>query len=429
MALSGKRIYVGFGFGPIQAGVFLHAAYQSGNFGRLVVAEVVPGLVSAVRQAGGMAALNVAHPDRISQVQLESLEMENPDEPADRQRLIDAIAQADEIGTAVPSVAYYAAEGESSLHRILAQGLCKKEAVDGPRAVVYTAENNNHAAEILREKVFSEIPTRQREGVVRRVRFLNTVIGKMSQVMRDPGDIREHDLATITPSLGHAFLVEAFNQILISRIDFDQAFERGIDQLVEKTDLLSFEEAKLYGHNAVHALGGYLGALLGLQYMTQIDQVPGMRNFLRDAFIEETGRALIRKYAGFDDLFTPDGFQAYSDDLLQRMTNPYLLDTVQRVTRDPARKLGWNDRLIGTMRMIMGQGGEPRRFAMGAAAAMLVLKEGKYSSQVLEELWGAIAPDPKQKEEILGRIERSAYQLGQWLAGQNPRFEHGWLKD
>ncbi len=39
MTLTGNRTYVGFGFGAIQAGLFLYEAFQSGNFGRLVVAE------------------------------------------------------------------------------------------------------------------------------------------------------------------------------------------------------------------------------------------------------------------------------------------------------------------------------------------------------------------------------------------------------
>jgi len=50
MALTGKRTFVGFGFGAIQAGLFLYEAYQSDNFGRLVVAEVLPDRVDAVRR-------------------------------------------------------------------------------------------------------------------------------------------------------------------------------------------------------------------------------------------------------------------------------------------------------------------------------------------------------------------------------------------
>jgi hypothetical protein len=48
---QGQRTFVGFGFGPIQAGLFLDEAYRSRSFGWLVVAEVLPEIVSAVRGA------------------------------------------------------------------------------------------------------------------------------------------------------------------------------------------------------------------------------------------------------------------------------------------------------------------------------------------------------------------------------------------
>jgi mannitol-1-phosphate/altronate dehydrogenase len=57
------------------------------------------------------------------------------------------------------------------------------------------------------------------------------------------------------------------------------------------------------------------------------------------------------------------------------MTNPLLRDTVERVTRDPRRKLGWNDRLAGTMRIALSAGIEPARFARAAAAALEALRE------------------------------------------------------
>jgi len=51
---AGDRTFVGFGFGPIQAGLFCLEAQQSGAFDRLVVAEVAPALVAALRRAGGV---------------------------------------------------------------------------------------------------------------------------------------------------------------------------------------------------------------------------------------------------------------------------------------------------------------------------------------------------------------------------------------
>jgi hypothetical protein len=92
MALTGNRTYVGFGLGAIQSGLFLHEAYQSGAFHRLVVAEVLPEVVSAVRCAGGKIVINIAHQDRIEQSNLDSIEVLNPLVPDDRQQLIDAIA-------------------------------------------------------------------------------------------------------------------------------------------------------------------------------------------------------------------------------------------------------------------------------------------------------------------------------------------------
>ena len=196
------------------------------------------------------------------------VEIRLPASESDRGFLIDAISAAGEIATAVPSVQHYVSEGPGSIHRMLAQGLRRKAESGGPRAVIYAAENHNHAAEILEEAVLGEIPAHERPRVRAHVRFLNTVIGKMSGLVSDPEEIRERGLATVTPRLPRAFLVEAFNRILISRINFgetvpDGAFRRGITIFEEKDNLLPFEEAKLYGHNATHALAAYVGACPG----------------------------------------------------------------------------------------------------------------------------------------------------------------------
>jgi hypothetical protein len=84
--------------------------------------------------------------------------------PPDAARLIDAVAEAQEISTAVPSVRFYVRAGLGSIHHILAQGLRRKAITGGPRAVVYAAENHNHAAEILQAAVFDEIPAGEKEA-------------------------------------------------------------------------------------------------------------------------------------------------------------------------------------------------------------------------------------------------------------------------
>ena len=57
---------------------------------------------------------------------------------------------------------------------------------------------------------------------------------------------------------------------VIGRVRPAAGFARGITAFIEKDDLLPFEEAKLYGHNAIHALIGYLAHERGLTLMSQV---------------------------------------------------------------------------------------------------------------------------------------------------------------
>jgi mannitol-1-phosphate 5-dehydrogenase len=406
-----RKTFVGFGFGAIQAGLFLLEAKKTECFKRLVVAEIIPETVAALRANQGFFSVNIAHADRIETVTVGPVEVLNPNQPEERTVLLEALAEAQEIATAVPSVENYVGEGEGSLHLLLADGFQRKIETAGPRAVVYAAENHNHAAEILEAHVVDARPRRQPCRLSEKVQFLNTVIGKMSGLVGVAEDANETKLAKTTPGGRRAFLVEAFNRILISKIRFAEPFARGISVFEEKDDLLPFEEAKLFGHNAVHASAAYLGRLYGATKIGELREIPGFMQFLRDAFLLESGETLMRKHAGVDRLFTPPGWREYAEDLLERMTNPHLRDTVERVGRDLPRKLGWNDRLIGVMRNALAQNVPPNRFAVAAAAAVDALDErflkGNAQAQdILVPLWSADKPDEAEQAKILELIEQ-----------------------
>jgi len=417
--------FVGFGFGPIQAGLFLVEAFAAGNFDRLVVAEVVPEVVAAVRQAGRFT-VNVGHADHISALTVAPVELYNPAEAGDRVQLVEAVAQASELATALPSVATYAAGGANSVAAILAQGLLRKlDSVTGtaaPPAVIYTGENHTHAAELLAEAVAAALPADRRDAALRRVQFLDTIIGKMSGAPEETADLQP-----ITPGLDRAFLVEAFNRIYISQIQRPaddplwRDFRRGIEVFIEQPDLTPFAEAKLYCHNAGHALAAYLAHQLGLRRIDELRQRPDVLDFVRAAMIEESGAALCARFAGVDPLFTPAGMRAYSDDLLERMTNPFVRDTVARVGRDPARKLGWDDRLVGAMRRAMAIGVTPRRYALGAAAALAWGEVAPaQATAFLRELWRTDAPPAAEQHAVLTLIDESVQFLQFWLLQKRP---------
>jgi mannitol-1-phosphate 5-dehydrogenase len=86
------------------------------------------------------------------------------------------------------------------------------------------------------------------------------------------------------------------------------------------------------------------------------------------------------------------------------MVNPFLRDPVERVTRDPARKLGWNDRLIGSMVLAAQAGVVPTHLARGASIALDLLCREKGlndPSALLNELWEAEQGNRRQEFQKL----------------------------
>jgi mannitol-1-phosphate 5-dehydrogenase len=380
----GSKTFVGFGFGPIQSGLLLFEAYASGNFSRFVVSEVDRATVSALARSGGRCRVNVAGKQTVENRELEGIEVYDPLDPTGREALAKAVAESDEMATALPSVAFYDG-GPEAPARIIADGLtCRRRVMP---TIVYAAENHNKAAEILRGAVARHAPAGKLEGF----ETLNTVIGKMSGVITEPEVIAGLRLKTLTDDVPCAVLVEEFNRILVSRIGLS-GYKRGIEVFAEKDDLLPFEEAKLYGHNAIHALIAYLADLRGIETIARAGRDAGIMRIARAAFIDESGGALVRRRGTLGDaLFTPEGYRQYAEDLLDRMTRPTLNDTVARVGRDHMRKLGYDDRLFGTMRLALEHGIEPVNLALGAAAGLcsLIKRREEYA-----DLPAAFPEDP-----------------------------------
>ncbi len=395
-----QHIFTGFGFGPIQSGLFAAEAYKSGNFKRIVIAEIDQKLVDAVRKNNGSYDVNVASLAGIQAVKIQGIEIFNPSDDNDRIELLHALSESTEICTSLPSVNFYDS-GVNSVASLIAEGLQNSTA---GAVIIYTAENNNHAAEILEEKISQKVGR-----IPNHVQFLNTVIGKMSQVVTDITEINEKGLNPIAPNIDRAFLVEEFNRILVTKCAIP-GFKPGIKVFIEKEDLLPFEEAKLYGHNAIHALLAYLGARKGYTKMAELQQDTAIMQIARDAFINESGKALINKYAHLnDELFTPEGYQAYADDLLKRMTNPWLGDTIERAARDSRRKLSENDRIFGTIKLAKEQGVDPVNFIKAARAGMEYVKGQKIQAQEIKTLLSEFWPlgDSAFKCEIVKLLQNA----------------------
>ncbi|MDD5699227.1 MAG: hypothetical protein PHH77_11475 [Victivallaceae bacterium] len=374
------KIFVGVGLGPIQTGIFMSGAAK-GKFDRIVIAEVDDRIKNAVNAAGGKVTVNIAADDRVYSETYDRVEVYSPLIKAERDQLVLAAAEACELATALPSVKFFAPTAEW-----LRQAF---ELNPAGRRFIYTAENNNQAAEELEQAVGKTFPATY---------YLNTVVGKMSGVVTAE-ECRKLNLQELCPGAGRGHLVEEFNKILISAgpgID-----RRQVRNLHVKNDLYPFEEAKLYGHNAIHFLLATLGKQQDKEYMSELRPLTGIMEKARNAFLHESGAALCRKWPGVDELFTAAGFRDYADNLLTRMTNPFLRDAISRITRDLPRKLAWDDRVIGTIRLVLNQGLKPlllRESALLAAAEEFGPDEDKIKNG-LRALW-VKAPEDEQKEVL-----------------------------
>ena len=125
---------------------------------------------------------------------------------------------------------------------------------------------------------------------------------------------------------------------------------------------------------------------------------------------------LIRMHAGVDPLFTPTGFETYVDDLLRRVGNPWIPDTCARIGRDPRRKLGWDDRLVGVVRRAIGFGIEPWRNGYATLAALTVWAGAPDATGRLRDLWLAGGAPGAEAESVAAFLDGIRPQYVRWLA-------------
>src|SRR3712207_4353674 len=110
---------------------------------------------------------------------------------------------------------------------------------------------------------------------------------------------------------------------------------------MELTDnLMAFVERKLFTLNTGHLISAYLGKQAGVKWIKEAIAIDSVKTAVK-ATMEESGAVLIKRYN-----FDPAAHAAYIEKILKRFANPYLNDDVNRVGREPIRKLSANDRLI-----------------------------------------------------------------------------------
>jgi mannitol-1-phosphate 5-dehydrogenase len=267
------------------------------------------------------------------------------------------IATADIMATAV---------GANILSRIapaIAAGIARRAMLDEARPLnIIVCENLKDAPRILYGYLEARLqqaglPADHRAQALSylatQVGLVDAVIGRMVPLV--PPELQQQD-----PSL---VLAEPYKVLPVNRAGFVGEIP-AIVGLEAHDHFEAYVDRKLYLHNAGHAMLGYLGHLKGLIYGYEALEDADIRPWLLRA-LGESQRALVAAH-GLDAA----KLDAHVQDLLHRFANRALGDTVFRLARDPVRKLGRSDRLVGAALLALAQGIRPEALAMGIAAAL-----------------------------------------------------------
>ena len=138
-----------------------------------------------------------------------------------------------------------------------------------------------------------------------------------------------------------AIRVESFCELPVDRNGFRGSIP-DIKHIQPKDNFQFYIRRKLFLHNLGHASCAYLGAQKGYTYIYEAISDPDILKTVRTAMYQSS-EALRAEY----DVPIEEIIE-HADDLISRFGNTGLGDTVERVARDPMRKLMADDRLLGS---------------------------------------------------------------------------------
>ena len=414
---DGFRKLAGIGFGPIQTCLFLREARLSGNFGRLAVGLRRADVVRSIRAAGNRFFVNTATRRGVMADEITDIDVRLLPDAADRDSFIADLTDAEEIAVAVSGVDQYETSGPESVNRLLATAIRRKGRGGGPKALIYVAENHRDAARILEQAVFAEIPVPERTHCRTVAQFSNTVISKISMAIRTPEEIAARNLSPASPGLAHAFLAERTARVLIESVDPERTSGCRLPGLSEKKELAPFDQAKLYGQNSIHSACGFFGLVFGRKLMSEVTAISEVQARLLAMSREEIGQVLISRYHDIDPLFTEEGIQRYAEELLERISNPWIPDTCARTGRDPGRKLGWNDRIVGILRGSLDFGLKPEGLGFATLAGLTVWRGSDDVLSELSGLWRAESASGEETERVVRFLAEILPAYRSWKSG------------
>jgi len=388
---------VHFGAGNIGRGFLGQLYFESGYATTFV--DVVDDVVRALQERGSYP-IRIVSEEGEEVIRVEHVTAVHGNE---REAVAEALVDAEIASTAV---------GVNALKFVapsLAAGIARRFAQSGARPLnIIVCENLIGAGSHLRELIRGSLPQELHHALDEEVGFVEASIGRMVPVPTE--EQKGGDALTV--------VVEPYCELPVD----GEAFRGGIPDIAHMKALRNFDayvERKLFVHNMSHSAVAYLGWLRGYEFVWEAVRDDGIKAEV-DAALNESCTGLAAKH-GLD----PVELASHRRDLLHRYGNRVLGDPVSRVGGDPVRKLGVNDRIIGTARMCQEQNIEPRQIAFVAAAAIHFDNPADTAAQKVQEVRKAGGLEAVLAE-FCG-IEADSHLAGLVREGEARLRNEGWL--
>ena len=215
---------------------------------------------------------------------------------------------------------------------------------------VLAFENMTNAGSYLRQLIANNLP---RDHSLAKHGFSSVLVSRA--VSQQLGDPTSDDLITFIGDPIDTWVVD--NAALCQSLPATQG-------MIVAENFEAWIQRKLYTYSAGHAITAYLGYLKGYHYIHTAIRDHEIRNAVLSA-MKEGQRGLDACYGHEIAGSTRDLL-----DIISRFDNASLNDPITRVGRDPKRKLGCDDRLVGAARLAEKAGVNPEMLAFGVAAAL-----------------------------------------------------------
>lgn len=265
-----------------------------------------------------------------------------------QEEIENAIAYADCIFDAV---------GGKNLMEIvpfLTKGIEKRAEVNPKPLNIVTCENWKLPADILKRGIENAISSEKKE-------FFELNVGITEAVIMRSAIESTPELLAIDPLVVN---VQNFWELPFDASRIKAPMPEGMICLKPIYEFTGFLERKFYTYNAANGTSSFVGALLGHKYIADAAHDERILNLL-DGVYKETATALSKKHS-----FPFEEQWAFTRTSLNKLQDRNIVDYIERNARDPIRKLGPDDRLVGSARLCLEYGVKPENLCTAIACAM-----------------------------------------------------------